>query len=330
MFCASRRRRPRGGSVPAFNHAVAIWFHDHHGIATTTELAALGIEEQRRRELLAAGVLERLFEGVYRLTSSPLTFEARCRAVCAADESLTLCCFTAGALMGWRRCGTRWIHCMTCRLAKPVGRSVRVHRTRLDLDDHIVTRVDGIRHTDAPQTFFDLARHVSDLDLRSIGEQIIADGLATHAELADHVSTVASRGRPGSGRALRVIAERPTKGGASESHDEVVLLDALHRAGHVEFVRHPPVQLRNGDVVHPDLGVPEVGLYVEVDHPTWHDATERASYDKWRDMEIRLLGGEVDRIPSRRVTHDLPAVVADLAERLRQRRALLQVGAQLR
>ena len=314
--------------MPAFNHSVATWFHDHHGIASTAELIALGVGRQRRRELLAAGVLERLFEGVYHLTSSPLTFEARCRAVCVADESLVLCCFTAGALMGLRKCGTKWLHCTTGRRAKPIGPSVKVHRTRLELTDHIVTRDDGIRHTDAVQTFFDLARHTGDLALRSIGEQIIADGLATPEELADRVSKVASRGRPGSGRAVRVIAERSPVGKAADSDDEVVLLHALHGAGLMEFVRHPPVQLRTGDVVHPDLGVPDVGLYVEVDHPTWHNAAEQAAYDKWRDFEIRLLGGEVERIPSGWLTHSLDTVVADLAERLRHRR--LQVGVQLR
>jgi len=314
--------------MPTFNGPVAEFFLGHHGIATTCELAGLGIGLHERRELLAAGVVLPVFEGVYRLASSPLTFEARCRAVCAADHTLTLCCFTAGTLMGLRRCGSPWIHAVTGRTTKPVGASVKVHRTTLDLSERIVVRDDGIRYTDALQTFFDLAKHVDDLALRSIGEQIIADGRATHDELAGYVSTIAHAGRPGTRRALRVIRARQRDGGAAESDGEAVLLDALHAAGLVDFVRHPPVALRDGTVVHPDLGVPAIGLYVEVDHHTWHTQVADVEYDKQRDREIRIVGGEVERVPTSQIAAGLTKVVADLTLRYIQRRT--QVGVESR
>ena len=194
------------GTMPTFNTQVAEFFHDHHGVVSTDELSALEIGDQERRYLIVSGVLVGLFEGVYRLASSPrLTFHGRCRAVCVADASLTLGCFTLGALFKVRRCGTTWIHATTDRGAKPVGPAVKVHRSRLDLSENTVHRADGIRHTDAAQTFFDLAKHVDDLTLRSIGEQIIADGLATYDELAKRTNEIAVKGRPGSGRALRVL-----------------------------------------------------------------------------------------------------------------------------
>ena len=310
--------------MPTFNKQVAEFFCDHHGIASSDELYELDIGRQERRYLIEAGILLGVFEGVYRLASSPWTFHARCRAVYAADQSLILSCFTSGTLFDLRRCGSRWIHAMTARATKPVGPGVKVHRTRLDLAEHTIHRKDGIRHTDAVQTFFDLARHVSDLDLRSIGEQMIADGLASHNDLVGHIVATASKGRIGSGRATRVIGSRMAEGDAADSHGEVVLFEALHAAGLSDFVRHPPIFLRDGSVVHPDMGVPDLGFFVEVDHHTWHTQAESVEYDKWRDRQIRLTGSEVERVPTSQIDTSLTAVVEDLTTRYLQRRALVR------
>lgn len=315
-------------STSTFNAAVAAFFHDHHGIASTAELMAVDIGPQERRHLIETGVLENVFEGVYRLMSSPMTFHARCRAVCAADPTLVLCCHTAGTLFGLRKCSTPWLHALTPRLTRPIGLGVRVHRTRLDLSGHIVERADGIRHTDAVQTFFDLGKHVDDLTLRSVGEQVIADGLATYDQLAAHVAATIAKGRPGSGRAARVIGTRSAAGGAAHSHPEVELLDALHAAGFTDFERHPPVRLRDGTIVHPDLGAPTIGFYIEVDHPTWHSFVSDSEYDKWRDREVRLVGKEVERVPTSQIETGLSTLVMDLALRYHQRSA--QVGVQVR
>ena len=304
--------------MSTFNGAVAEFFRDHHGIASSDELTALHICEQERRYLMGCGVILGVFEGVYRLASSPLTFHARCRAVCAADLSLTLSCFTSGSILGLRRCGSPWLHAVTNRLTKPVGPSVKVHRTTLDLTDRTTCRDDGIRHTDAAQTSFDLGKHVSDLTLRSIGEQVIADGLATYDDMAARAVDIGTKGRPGGSRVLRVLGTRSPAGGAADSHGEVILFEALRRAGLNELVRHPPVRLRTGDVVHPDMGVPTVGFYIEVDHQTWHTDTASVEYDKWRDREVRLTGGEVERVPTSQIERSLPSVVADLLQRYSQ------------
>ncbi len=304
--------------MPTFNGEVAEFFRDHHGVASGDELTKLDISDHERHYLMRCGVLLGVFEGVYRLASSPLTFHSRCRAVCVADPSLTLSCFTSGSIFGLRRCGDPWLHAMTNRVTKPIGASVTVHRTMLDLTEHTIHRDDGIRHTDAAQTFFDLGKHVSDLTLRSIGEQMIADGLTTHDALAAHAVVVATRGRPGGARVLRILGTRSEVGAAADSHGEVVLFEALRQAGLTDLVRHPPVRLRTGDIVHPDMGVPGVKFYVEVDHHTWHTDSASVEYDEWRDREVRLTGGEVERVPTAHIEQSLQSVVADLLQRYRQ------------
>ena len=316
-----------GVSMAAFDLRLVRWFHDHHGIIGTSDLQALGVSDEERRHLLSIGVLESPFEGVYRLMSSPLGFVARCAAVCAADSSLVLSCFTTGTLLGLRRCGNPALHVTTDRSTKPVGRGVVVHRTTFLPAEHIVSRPDGIRHTTPERTYFDLAKHVSDLTLTSIGEQMLHDRLCTYDSLAEVARALAVRGRPGGARALRVLASRPSTGSPADSDDEVRLLAALHAAGLEGFVRHPPMRLLDGTVVHPDMGDPTIGFFVEVDHHTWHDPAEAVDYDKERDRQVRLAGGAVERVTDTQLRSNLAKVVTDIASLHRQRR--LNFGVQM-
>ena len=305
--------------MPAFTSHLAHWFHDHHGIATGADLLALGVTEDQRRGLLEAGVIAVLFEGVYRLVAMPLNLESRCAAVCAADQSLVISCFSAGSLDGLRRCGHRFIHATTDRFTKPISRGVRIHRSLLLPEEDIVRRADGIRLTSPARTWFDLAKHVGELALASIAEQLLDERKVTFQQLTETTQRMARPGRPGSSRALKVLASRPAAGNAADSHDEVVLLAALHAAGLTTFVRHPPVRLASGDVVHPDLGDPGIGFYIEVDHHTWHDGMSATDYDKDRDRQIRLVGGVVERVTETHIRSHLDRVVAEIHELHRTR-----------
>lgn len=305
--------------MPAFSQPIARWFRDHHGIAATHDLRSLGLSEKHRRMLLTAGVLEELFEGVYHLVSTPLDFEARCAAVCAADPSLVISCCSSGKLDGLRKCNSREIHATTTRVTKPLGRGVIVHRTSSLIDAEVIDRQDGIRLTAPPRTFFDQARHVNDLTLISLGEQILDLRLATADELRATVARLAVRGRPGAARAQRVMGQRGD-GPAADSDDEVRLLDALHRHGMNAFVRQPPVRLLDGSLIHPDLGDPVVGFYIEVDHHAWHTDAASVAYDKARDRKLRLTGAEVERVTDEALAADLAGVVSDLAALYHRRR----------
>lgn len=111
-----------------------------------------------------------------------------------------------------------------------------------------------------------------------------------------------------------------------DSHDELVLLRALHAVGLTEFVCQPAVKLRSGDVVHPDLGVSALGFYVEVDHHTWHDMREAASYDKARDRQVRVAGAVVERVTDTHIRDQIAEVVAELVMLYDLRLAALGFG----
>lgn len=303
--------------MPAFSAALARWFHDHHGIVSLSDLQRLAVSASQRQSLLRSGIIVEVFRGVYRLTAISLTFEARCAAVCAADPSCVISCFSAGRLWGLRKCQTGWIHMSTSRRTKPIAGGVVIHRTITLSAADAVQRPDGIRLTTAARTLVDLAQHANDLRLRSVLEQAIDLKLCTVSELEEEVHRLCRPGRAGSARMRTIITDRGP-GAASDSHEEVVLLLALQTAGLHTLVAQPAVRLLDGATVHPDIGDPSTGFYIEVDHPVWHDV-ERLDYDTERDRRVRLTGAEVHRVASAQVETGLPALVADLVVLYRRR-----------
>ena len=61
-------------------------------------------------------------------------------------------------------------------------------------------------------------------------------------------------------------------------------------------VRQHPLTLEGGTTIHPDLGWPDVGFFVEVDHLSWHGGRLENAYDRWRDRQVRLIGKELVRV----------------------------------
>ena len=58
----------------------------HHGIVTARELLDDGFSRRSINRLSERHALHRVHNGVYRVATSPDTFESRCAAACAADR----------------------------------------------------------------------------------------------------------------------------------------------------------------------------------------------------------------------------------------------------
>ena len=71
--------------MAAFNSALADHVHDRHGVVSDAELRSLGVTVEQRQRMVSERVLIRIFDGVYRLASTPETLEGRCRAICLAE-----------------------------------------------------------------------------------------------------------------------------------------------------------------------------------------------------------------------------------------------------
>lgn len=119
--------------------------------------------------------------------------------------------------------------------------------------------------------------------------------------------------RPGSCALARVLRSRPADLRPVRSAYERRLERALLASGFPALARESRVVLLNGDVVRPDLGIPDEHFFIEVDHATWHGGLDNA-YDRARDLEVERAGNCVKRVPTRSIDDDLDNTVAVLVE----------------
>lgn len=269
----------------------------HHGVADAASLHDAGMSTHAIRELVGAGNLEPVLRGAYRMPAVPLDELARCAAVCTAHPELTIAGPTAGRLWGFRRLpADRRIHVLAPPASHPsIADWVVAYRTTAYHDDDLVRRPDGIVVTSRPRTAFDLARHLAPPDLLSVIEQAMRDGGHSSDEMYRVAIDWASRGRPWARRFLRVLDGRVV-GGAAESHFEVMLGDALVRAGVHGLQRQYAIELPGYGRARFDLAVPARRVAIEVDvFPTHHETAGR-SKDRRRDDAAASIGWTVERV----------------------------------
>ena len=84
------------------------------------------------------------------------------------------------------------------------------------------------------------------------------------------------------------------------------------------LTREHAIVIAPGEVIHPDLGLPEDGFFVEVDHLSWHGGRHETAYDRRRDMKLRLVGAQVERVSDIAIEHHLDETVEDLWMRWQQ------------
>lgn len=296
-----------------------------HGVVADPELRDLGVTIDQRERLVADGLLVRMFDGVYRMASTPESLEGWCLAACLADSRAVITGRACGRLAGLRRMGND----PTIDVRVPhysntlTGPNIRLRRCNILDPEHVAIRPDGIRVVSPARLAFDLGAVMTDLDLESVIEQMLDRGWCTMCELHEMAHRMYHPRRPGSKRYVRVIQSRPAWMKPADSHQEVQLLDALRRRGVTGLVRQHPITLETGITVHPDLAVPELRWAIEVDHVTWHGGRVDAQQDKQRDRGLRRLDWAVERVIDEEIDRNLAGVVDELLALLDQRRRQL-------
>lgn len=132
--------------------------------------------------------------------------------------------------------------------------------------------------------------------------------------------------RPGSARFARVVASRPAWLKPADSDLEVLLFDALRRAGVPGMVRQHRLELPGGWAIHADIAVPTLRWAVPVDHVTWHGGRIDAQRDKENDRQAGLLGWQVNRVTDDDVARRLAIVTAELVQLFERRRLDLRLA----
>jgi hypothetical protein len=304
-----------------FHPNVLALYRAQFGVASEEQLAELGLTRHQIAYLVSSKQLSIEHHGVYRLAAFDSTFESQCLAATLADDEVAISHQSAGRLLGLREMQTARLHVTVSHHRHPFASgNVKVHRSMI-VDDHWRKRPDGIRTTSPARTLFDLAGSMSDLRLESVLEHALRLDVVTLPELWAVARTMASRGRAGSGRFVRLLNSRPAWLKPVDSKLELVVADALTAIGLPTPVRQHALRLSSAVTIHPDLAWPDLRWAIEVDHVTWHGGAVATMNDHARDRQLRLIGWEVERITDREVKDRLPAVTRDLSRlfRLRQK-----------
>ncbi len=309
--------------MPAFTGALATFVAPRYGIVSDAQLRALGISARQRGALVAEGVLIWVFDGVYRVASTPESLEGRCLAICMACPHAVITGRAAGKLWGIRRMGrVDQIEVRVPHFAQSLTEPwVRLRRCNVMEEIDIVHRDDGIRVVSPPRLAFDVSSILGDLDLESVIEQLLDRQMCTMPTLHDTARRLCHRARPGSARFARIVSTRPAWLKPADSHLEVLVFDRLRRVGLQGLVRQFSITLPTGIAVHPDIAVPEISWAIEIDHVTWHGGRVATQADKVRDRQLRQIDWHVDRVTDCEITSDLDGTIDQLLEihrRLRQ------------
>jgi very-short-patch-repair endonuclease len=285
-----------------------------HGIVTRDELVNNGWSRHRIQAAVSNGELVTCHPGVYRLRTSPRSFEARCSAACAGEPSLVITGRAAARLWRFRQIRYDGPPIVLAEHDRnPISGEIILRRTNELTEADRLTRPDGIVLATPVRTWFDCGRDVSDLTFEAVTEWVL-DHHASVPALWEMVRRMTARGRPGLARVRRVMSQRSDWQRPTGSLLELRVLRALRAAGMPELVRQHAIRLPNGIVIHPDAADPRIRWALEVDHVTWHGGRADAQRDKGRDRGLRRLGWQVDRVTDRELAEHFDSTVREIAE----------------
>lgn len=281
----------------AFNEPVLKWTAGHHAVVATTDLERLGVSRSQRRKLVGDHLLEHVLDGAYRFPGLPDDELSRCVAACTRPSGLIVAGPTAGRLWGFRRMPhDRLVHVIAPPASNPsVEPWLRPYRTAMIDPLHVVERPDGIRLTAPARTMVDLSRHLSDVDLRSVIDQIESQGMATSQVLWTVAADLATPGRPWARRVLRMLDLRPQQG-VPESHWESRVVAALMARGIRDLSPQRCLDVPGWGSIRLDAAVDRIRWGVEVDVFPTHFTESGGSRDRERDLSCDAIGWRVSRV----------------------------------
>lgn len=264
-----------------------------HGVVTREALLAAGMNAGMIRRWLAAGRLEPVHAGVYRIAGAPRTWEHEVAAAVLAGKGLTAASHRTAARL-WDLLDGDVVEVSVPRNCGPRTKGVIVHRSR-DLADAVVVRRRGIPTTNPLRTVLDLGAVVGLDVVEAALEQAMANRLVTLAGVEAELARAARRGRRGAG-VLRGVLERRALGARPpDSVLEARLARVLrgHRLPPAEFqyeVRHD-----GRFVARVDFAYPAVRLAIEVDGHETHSSRRALQHDLSRQNALVAAGWTVLR-----------------------------------
>jgi len=263
----------------------------HHGVFGAHHLRELGVSRHLRTYRLATGRWELVYERVYRIVGTLLTWRGRLLAACWAGGSRAVASHRSAAEL-WELPGRKStfveITCPRWRRARHDG--LVVHES-LKLSDEDSTTIDHIPVTTATRTLFDLAGVVEPVTLDLAIATALRRRLTTDRELEAILERLGRRGRPGTAQFRAVLLVHVADPAETASEAEHLVLRLVTKHGLPAPV--PQYQIRRDDgsfVARVDFAYPELKIAIEYDSYAHHLGTEAHDRDGARRNAIVGLG----------------------------------------
>ena len=306
--------------MATISRPLAVRVAERHGIITRNELIVDGYTRNSDAHDCREGTPRPSnTSGVYRLATSPDTFESSVR--CCLPRRSARPSSPGWPPLGSGTSGTSGDPIFRTSLVghdrTPITQGVVLRRSNVIAAEDVVERSDGIRLTSPPRSWFDCARDVDDERFERLTEWVL-DRHVSVQTLWRTSQRLQARGRPGLARVKRVMSKRADWQKPADSGLELRVLAALERRG-IVLVRQYPLRLPNGLTIHPDGADPSIRWALEIDHVTWHGGRLDAQRDKTRDRNARLIGWEVERVTDQELMHDFDGVIDQLVALYRRR-----------
>jgi very-short-patch-repair endonuclease len=283
------------------------------GVFSRAQALAGGYTDRRIRHLLAIGSWLRCAQGIFRISGTPLTFDASAWiATLAAGTDARLSHRMAGMLQSLE--GTppvvRFdISVPRTRRPRNVPRAT-IHRVPLCADD--VATCQGFPVTSVPRTLVDLARSLP----IETGSRIIADALRAGRVSIDALEARITwlSGCTGIDLARRALASADP---ALESVLECELLALLRRAG-LNPVAQYVVTSAGRFVARVDFALAGIRLAIEADGYDSHSRRPGFERDREKAALLQLAGWSLLSFTATQIRHQPNWVIATVLQRVRQ------------
>ena len=273
-------------------------FADHYWVASTGQLAEIGVSPSAIHRARRRGVLVTPVRGVVAVAGVELSFEGRALAAqLALAHEAFVSGISAGVIHGLRGMPRQRIE-VTVREARRLRPPAwcRVVRTSwIDEDRDVELRGDGIRVASPLRMLFGLAAQFNQHRFERAAEDVWHKDLVTPGDAADYLAAIRRSGRTGVTRFEVWLEKTSARDRPSHTGLELNFVDMIDRVGLPTPKRQHPLLLATGELIHLDLAWPEARLAVEPGHSWWHGGDLRQRADQARDRACNVVGWQVER-----------------------------------
>jgi len=275
--------------MDAFIHA-AEFAATQHGMIAVHHVHLLGIDDEERKRLLAAGALRREWHGAYRVVGAPTSWKGELLGACWAGGTRALASHrSAAAVRSWPGAeqGIQEVLCPRWRRGR--HKTLIVHESKL-IDDVDMTIVDGIPCTSVERTLIDLGAVCSRNVVERALEAALRDEVTTVDEVQASLARLARRGRNGAGILRSILDEYDADRKLTDTDREKMMLQAFRRHGIPDPVPQYVVRHNGRFIARVDAALPQWKLAFEYESYLWHTGKSALVRDNRRRNQLLAVG----------------------------------------